>query len=149
MLDDFQRTDEEILRRIEDIDASDIFGFERADLIMRLPFAVAKPYLNEDTTEEFWEVYPRDRAALKGVMLGYMPFAWDKANNFRGLSAGRSISHYRAWTWLAGDSIVDMDDYQYYGKDVLAAICNFYGWDCSAWDDGVRVNSEEELEDSK
>ena len=32
-----------------------------------------------------------------------MTFAWDKANNERNLSAGRSINHFEVWLWLLGD----------------------------------------------
>ena len=32
----------------------------------------------------------------------------DEANDERGLSAGRSMDHYSAWTWLAGDDLGDL-----------------------------------------
>lgn len=70
--------------------------------------------------------------------IGYMPFAWDKANNGRGFSASRSMSHYQAWIWLAGDDIGDLSEYDSYGKDNLVKICKHYGWDHSQWDNGVR-----------
>ena len=137
------RTDEEIVARIEARKAEDFSGFETTDLLIRLPFEAALPYLNVKTKaagSEKWKQAPRDREAVLKEMLEYMPFAWEKANDCRGLSAGRTMNHYMAWVWLAGDDLGDLTDYQYYGKDNLVKICNHYGWDSSQWDDGERTN---------
>jgi hypothetical protein len=71
-----------------------------------------------------------------------MDFAWDKANNGRGISANRSIAHYQAWLWLLGVEWCDtlMDDYEFYGKPQLIRICEYLGLDPKQWDDGERVN---------
>lgn len=134
------KTDSQILARISEIADRDFFGFESGDLIAVLPFTVAKSYLRDGVTESEWTPEPRDRDSVVARMLEYMPFAWDKANNCRGLSAGRSMSHYMAWTWLAGDDLGDLLNYEFYGKDNLVKICNHYGWDSSLWDDGERTN---------
>lgn len=134
------RTDEEILVRIKSLESVDFFGFETTDLIVRLPFDKATPFLKPEATEANWEQAPRDRESLLKEMQEYMPFAWEKANDGRGLSAGRSMAHYSAWTWLAGDDLGELKDYQFYGKDNLVRICQHYGWDHSQWDDGVREN---------
>jgi hypothetical protein len=138
------RTDEEILARIEERGASDFFGFETSDLIVRLPYEKAKKFLKEGVTEADWknDVAPRDRESILKEMEEYMTFAWEKANGCRGISASRSISHYMSWIWLAGDDLGDLTDYQYYGKDELVKICEFYGWDHTQWDDGIRSNTE-------
>jgi hypothetical protein len=136
------RTDEEIVARIEALKDTDYFGFDTADLIVRLPFDLAAPYLNPDVKAEEWNgnVQPRDRESLIAGMLDYMPFAWEKANNARGLSASRTMSHYASWVWLAGDDLGDLTEYEYYGKDNLRRICDHYGWDADQWDDGERYN---------
>jgi len=134
------RTDEEILNRIEAVKADDWMGFQVSDLICRLPFEKAQPYLRPEVTAGDWGVLPRDRESMLATMLAYMPFAWDKANEGRGLSAGRSMDHYMAWTWLAGDDLGNLCEYEYYGKDNLVRICKHYGWDSDQWDDGVRTN---------
>ncbi|CUK21974.1 hypothetical protein [Achromobacter xylosoxidans] len=134
------RTDAEIVQRIEEIKDRDVLGFEQTDLILSLSFDAAKPFLKEGATSEQWEPAPRDREGVIKQMLDYMPFAWEKANNGRGISASRSMSHFSAWTWLAGDDLGDLGDYEYYGKDNLVRICNHYGWDSSQWDDGERHN---------
>lgn len=134
------RTDEEILARVEEVKDRDWMGFERNDLIIYLPFDKARPFLVEGTTEDEWETLDRSRESVLKTMLDYMPFAWDKANNKRGLSAGRSMSHYAAWIWMAGDDVGDLTEYEYYGKDNLRMICEHYGWDADQWDDGERAN---------
>lgn len=139
------RTQDEILARIEEIKRRDFLGFETDDLIGYLDFEHAKPFLKPETTPDQWQPDSTDPDEIKAQMLDYMPFAWEKANNFRGISASRSMSHYSAWMWMTGDleKVGDLHDYEYYGKDNLAAICELYGWDSGQWDDGVRANSEE------
>ena len=83
------RTDEEILNRVEAVKADDWMGVQVSDLIYRLPFEKAQPYLRPEVTAEDWDVRPRDRESMLATMLAYMPFAWEKANEGRGLSAGR------------------------------------------------------------
>jgi hypothetical protein len=134
------RTNEEILEKIESVKESDFFGVKVNDLLVRLPFDCAKKFLVDDAVESEWVVQPRDRESIVKEMQEYMPFAWDKANGCRGLSAARSMDHYSAWVWLCGDDLGDLSDYEYYGKDNLVKICNQYGFDSSQWDDGVRVN---------
>ena len=138
------RTQKEISDRIKELQLTDFLGFQQRDLIMRLEFETAKPYLAEGCLESEWRALPLDAESIKAEMLDYMPFAWEKAKNFRGLSASRSLSHYEAWIWLLGDedNFEDLQAYNYYGKDQLVAICDFYGWDSSQWDDGVRLNHE-------
>lgn len=137
------RTDDEILSRIEVVKENDWMGTQIGDLIVRLPFDKARPYLKPEVTEADWKPASRDRDALLAQMLDYMPFAWEKANNERGLSAGRSMDHYSAWVWLAGDDLGDLLEYEFYGKENLRRICQQYGWDADQWDDGRRVNSSD------
>lgn len=136
------RTDEEILERIKERRNNDLLGWELGDLLCVLPFDKAKEFLSEEYQNECkeWKIEPRDRESVLKRMEEYMPFAWEKANNGRGLSAMRSMCHYMAWTWLIGDDLGELTKYQYYGKDNLRKICEKYGWDADQWDDGVRVN---------
>lgn len=75
------RTDDEILARIEEVKADDWIGWQTSNLIVRLPFEKAKPYLKPEAKAEEWKISPRDHDALLAEMLDYMPFAWEKANN--------------------------------------------------------------------
>lgn len=137
----------EIIARIAERRAQDIFGFETFDYVQYLPFEDAKPLLVENAAPEKWTQLPLTREAVLKQMHDYMDFAWGKANGQRGLSAGRSISHYTAWTWLAGDRELSEwtdseENYFHYGKPILQHICEHYGWDWKQWDDGVRNNGE-------
>jgi len=140
------RTQDEIVERIKKREKDDLFGFETSCYINFLDYEHAKPYLKPDVTENDWH---KSDKSPKEEMIDYMEFAWDKAKGCRGISAGRSIMHYEAWLWLDGaeNLFEDIEDYQYYGKDILVDICKYLGLDPEKWDDHIRVNSESELPD--
>lgn len=124
------RTAAEIIARIKEVSDRDFFGFETGDLVVCLNYEDAKPFLKEGN--EDWTATPHDRESIIARMKEYMPFAWDKAQNQRGLSAGRSMCHFMAWTWLAGDDLGDLLTYDDYGIPHLKKICDHYGWDYKA-----------------
>lgn len=140
------RTQEEILQRIEDRKDDDFFGFETGDYVDFLTFENAKPFLKEGVTKSQWEKkYNRPLTDPVKEIKDYMEFAWDKANNCRGLSAGRSLNHMVAWLWLAGEDEFlkehnNLEDYEFYGKPQLIAICEKYNIDWKQYDNGVRTN---------
>ena len=138
------KTDQEILERIEYVKSIDPFGFAASDLIIRLPFDVAKPFLKDDADPTAWKQLPRDKQSVLSEMHEYMDFAWEKANNNRGISAWRSLAHYSAWLWLAGytEAADALTDYDQYGKPQLRAICEFFEWDWQSRDDGRWTNDE-------
>lgn len=138
------RTQEEIVQRIEDRRDKDLFGFEVAEYLVALDYEHAKPYLNPDVTEDEWQPSLRDDSAVRDWAIDYMDFAWEKANNCRGISAWRSLAHYVAWLWLLGDDELwpKIEKYEYYGKPQLREICGYFGLDPDKWDDGVRVNTD-------
>ncbi len=140
------RTPEEILARLKEIKKEDIFGFMSTNLIAYLPYENAKPYLERNVTEEEWAASPRDHAMILADMLDYMPFAWDKANNTRGISSMRSMEHMKSWLWMLGreNDAGRMEYYTYYGKTELRAICECFEWDWKQWDDGEWRNNEDE-----
>lgn len=139
------RTDEQIIAHITKLEDSDFLGFIRIDLLAYLPFEAAKQFLKEEATGDDWKVLPRDRESIVAQIKDYMSFAWGKANDCRGLSAGRSLNHMQAWLWMLGeeDAAKSLDDYELYGKPQLRAICEHFGWDWSQWDDGHWKNNED------
>lgn len=134
----------EIQARIRSYESADFFGTQRDDLIGVLPFAAAREWLKPDADPAHWNPESATPSAVKARALDYMPFAWDKANNRRGLSAGRSINHMTAWLWLLGDPLADELEgmYRDYGKPCLVAICEKYGWNWRQWDDDRWTNHE-------
>jgi hypothetical protein len=133
------KTQEEILQRIEEVKENDFFGHQRHDLVSYLEFENAKPFLKEGVTVEQWQV---ETKTPKEKMTDYMEFAWNKANDKRGLSAARSMDHYTSWLWLDGDEELykTLSDYEYYGKPQLIEICKYLGIEHTQYDDGVREN---------
>lgn len=140
-----------IQQRVEERRSQDPFGFEIEDYILRLPYEQAKPDLAEGINEKDWkEVFvPLSREELLGRMEKYIPFAFMKANDYKGLSANRSVMHYIAWTWLAGDTSFSQEildeyenNYQFYGKLILRKVCEYYGWDWKTQDNGILRNDE-------
>jgi len=129
------RTASEIVARIEEIKNRDMFGFSISGLIEQLPYANAKPYLKDGVTESEWN---SDREGVKSPIAQiaeYMPFAISKAEDHRGLSAGRSVDRMSSWVWLMGDekyNEIDWDNYQNYGAPILRQICEMVGIDWRA-----------------
>ena len=136
------KTQDEIVKRIETVKADDFLGFQVNCLIPYLDFTHAKPYLKPTVTEDQWKIESRTPAEN---IKEYMPFAWDKANNCRGISASRSIDHMTAWLWLDGkDELLPRmeSDYEFYGKPCLVIVCQEYGIDWRKLDDGFWRNDE-------
>lgn len=158
-----ERTDAEILAHIDELGSRDtkgvtfqgaFFGFIQSDLVSYLSYEAAKPFLKDGVTPDQWDPPPRDAESIKGAIAEYMPFAWEKANNCRGLSAGRSLNHMQAWLWMLREEAVAVaiDDYSLYGKPQLRAICERFGidwrsmdsgrWKASDYDDGAPAPAE-------
>lgn len=140
------KTDDEILARISEIKDDDFFGFQSGDLISVLPWGCAKEFFKKEfvdkveSGQEKYEPSKRDAESVKAAILAYMPFAWDKAENERGISSLRSIDHMRAWLFLLGDESSHLlafteteDNYSPYGKPILRKICEHFGWDTAQW----------------
>jgi hypothetical protein len=136
------RTQDQIVARLRTENARDYFGWASGDLLEWLDFERAKEFLKEGVTEEQWNESRKDQKPVRQQAIDYMPFAWEKANDERGLSAGRSMNHYCNWLWLMGEDELaqSMLTYQYYGKENLIRVCEFLGLDHKQWDDGERSN---------
>jgi hypothetical protein len=138
-----KKTYEQIVQKVRDLrdNREDILGFQTVDLVSMLPYSFAKEFLSGKVSEEEWkEPLPYEEDKIVEQMREYMSFAWDKANNKKGISASRSMSHYTAWIFLLNDedNFPNLLNYEYYGKENLAKICTFYGFNNA--DDGVREN---------
>lgn len=127
------RTQEEIKERFNQ--SNDIFSTQREDLIPYMDFENAKEYLEEDyvkeveSGEEVWE----KSIDPKNSILDYIGFAYEKAEGQRGLSAERSMLHFKTWIWLDDEKfyneVVDLiDNYTCYGIPALDKIAKHYGW---------------------
>lgn len=123
------RSDAEIMARMEEVGSEDFFGTQQSDLMDYLPFSLVKPFLKDDVTEEKWKEFEKSRKpeSIKAQIADYMTFALGKAHDHRGLSAIRSVDHFKAWTWmLEEDSKIDWSLSGQYGCGVLKQIIDLY-----------------------
>jgi hypothetical protein len=134
------RTREEIRARLAAVRDLDPFGFALSDFGIYLPEEVAKGIA--DKAEE-----PPEAEEMLKQAREYLPFAFDKAVNHRGLSAMRSVLHLMNWAWLGGrDDLVafadDDDDYPRYGVPVLIKFATELGVplpdEIASWPGGGR-----------
>lgn len=137
------RTQEEILKRIEESKKRNaFFNFEIEVLVEALDFEHAKPFLKNTATPETWNVereadgygpklrYPLTREEdLKKAAAAYLKFAWGKAEDHRGISAGRSVDKMTSFCWLLGHDTKSIEEagYANYGCPKLKACAELLG----------------------
>lgn len=120
------RTTAEIITRIEAVQrGGDFFGTQTNDLLAALDFEHAKSYLREGVTAEQWaEAMVATEGGIRDAAAGYLEFAVGKALNHRGISASRSVDHFRAWVFLLGTdeqlAQLESTEYEQYGVPQLA-----------------------------
>ena len=137
------RTQDEILQKLGGLKRVDFFMFEIFDLLVYLTYENARMYQGDNFDKRSWaelDVMPPEQRITE-----YLPFAWGKANDCRGLSANRSISHLRAWAWLMNDGSYDeltSIKYEYYGKPQLVYMSKKTGVDWQMLDSGLWGNDE-------
>jgi hypothetical protein len=124
------KTPEEILGRIkQQIEEDDLF-MTWSDLLKYLPYSMAKEFLKPEVKENDWKQETLTKENVIASMSSYMVFALGKAEDHRGISACRSIDHFKGWLWLLGDDeLIKFADHNYpmYGAPILKKICDKYG----------------------
>jgi hypothetical protein len=126
------RTQEEIVKKIKSIEGKDLFGFQTDDLLESLDFDHAKQFLKEEATADKWQNKIPSHEEITRTIIDYLPFAFSKAIDHRGISAARSIEHMKAWLWLLGNDELlafaeNEDNYQNYGAPILMEIADALG----------------------
>ena len=127
------KNQEEIIKRFNE--SEDLFGTQQNDLIKFMTFENAKEFLTEEFVlkvengEEKWEM----KTEPKKEILKYLDFAYDKAECQRGLSAARSMLHFKTWIWLDDEDfyneiIYHIENYTNYGIPTLDMISKRYGF---------------------
>lgn len=127
------RTQEEIKKRFKEAD--DMFGTQQNDLIDYMTFETAKEFLKDEYVKDIESGQKKWDQSVnpKKEILNYLDFAYGKAENERGLSAGRSMLHFKTWIWLDDDKLYNelenqIDNYYGYGIPVLDKISNHYNF---------------------
>ena len=101
------------------------------DLLVVVDFENAKEFLVDDATAEDWKTNKYTREYVLEEMKDYLSFAYEKADNQRGLSAVRSLLHFDCWLFLLGEDdakaasiregLFDGDDYGIESLDEIRA----------------------------
>lgn len=109
------RTVEEIRARLEVAREADFFGVALNDLAMYLP-----EHIPQNLTLE----PPPTMEQAKQLIAEYLPFAFEKAEDHRSLSAMRSVLHIINWAWLGEMPNLlafaeSEDNYTNYGVPIL------------------------------
>ena len=143
----------DIKKVMERANKIDPFGITMADPVEFMTFEQARPYLTEDAIEKYesgkekwtYEKYTPENVSNK--IKDYIEFAWDKANDGRGLSAYRSLLHFSNWFYMFGNEPCDelaesLLDYEYYGKPWLVIISELLDIDWRKYDDGWWTNCD-------
>lgn len=131
------RTTEELKEKILELQSGfDLFCI-RNDIIEFLPFEDAKPFIRKELSKiealAILKKYTKENVIKE--IIHYLPFAYDKAEGARGISANRSIEHFQAWLWLIKDDelLAFVSDgaanYPMYGFPMLQAIARKYAPD--------------------
>ena len=130
------RSQQEIVSQIKE-ESSNFFSFVPDVLCDYLTLNEAEgvfsaEYLSEVAEGKTEHVVITDINEAVQDFLDYMVFAWGKAKDQRGLSAGRSISKLGAWLWLFGREDLEtlLNDnglYNPYGAPALIAVCENLG----------------------
>ena len=132
------RSNDAIERHLKNEMERSLFAFGVQAAAEIVPYGSIKSLLKEGITEESYAEgmpkYTRDNVIE--VMREYMGrIGWDKAENHRGISAGRTIEKMEMWIWLLGEDDwntylkhrrEDPVDYAPYGAPILHLICWLY-----------------------
>jgi hypothetical protein len=148
------RTENQILQRLKEIaDADDMFGVERSRLLEALSWQAAQSFLQDghDHEEAEWEDHRlKTTGQVIDQIVSYLGFAWGKANESRGLSAQRSLAHFRGLLYLLGSDhdelrqwIGSPEHYQFYGKPQLVKVSEVVGFDWRTVDNDEWKNAED------
>jgi hypothetical protein len=129
------RTQEEIVAMVES-KKNEVLDFTNEVLVPYLDFEHAKPYLKpevvakEGAEAEWNSTLEENLKTAMNDFREYAGFAWDKARDHRGLSAGRSVDKLTAWAWFFGkDDVVNRASaasHRNYGCPKLKIICEAF-----------------------
>lgn len=72
---------------------------------------------------------PMTEAAVLARLRHDLDFAFEKALNRRGLSAGMMYEVVKMWLWVLEDDLQHMEDYAQYGLPLFKAVAVKYGFE--------------------
>lgn len=140
------RTQDEILARInylaDNAPSEDFLGFRQEVLIGALDLEHVNVLAAARGADEI-PAADYESAAQIEAALSYLEFAWGKAADHRGISAGRSVQKLAEWAWLFGldDVVHQMTEgpYQNYGAPALKVFAEAMGQELPTSEDLVNM----------
>lgn len=106
------------------------FSFYMESIAAFIPFDLMKSKLKSEVTKEQWEkdLKPFTEENIITEMKEYLSYAYEKAENQRGLSAARSMQKYQTWLYAIGDDELseECEGYHLYGLPQLNKIKEKY-----------------------
>lgn len=136
------RSQQDIMMRLTQVGTgvADFFDVRTAELIHYLEYDNAKPFLKPEVGPQDWTpgTDPMNDAT------NYLDFAIGKCVDHRGLSAARSIDHFKEWAWLSGDDLfmaaIELGHAQY-GAPILHGVARAIGAE-KIWDSRLTLELE-------
>ena len=123
-------------------------------LLRRSPYDKALEFFRDGQApdRDKWESERiKDRETAVAQISSYLEFAWMKANDSKGLSAQRSLAHFKGLLYLVGPECDEIrawigspEHYAFYGKPALVKVSEFVAFDWKAADDDKWTNQEGE-----
>ncbi len=107
-----------------------MFSFHIDSVIDFMPFEIIRDDLKDGVTKEEWDAKtkPLTRENLIDAIKEYLPFALEKAEGQRGLSAARSIQKFQTLLFALGNEKLaeEIENYYDYGLPQLKMIQKEY-----------------------
>lgn len=131
----FERGEDEIVRYYQKIRQSDLLGIWGTELLMRVSFEKARPFLKQGGgwERETWDKHmlKRDRESIVNEMEDMFQFAVEKSIFHHHQGAVGTVVHYMAWSWLIGDMeifayLMDARNYANFGAPMFMAVGQKY-----------------------
>ena len=128
------RTQEEIRSHYDATRDDDFLGFMAVVLVSHLDYGHCRDLLKDSVTEADWSAKPVDRESVLEEAREYMArIGWEKVEDHRGISTGRTCQKMSVWMWLLEEphlAVLALDDgaYSPYGAPILKEICDYFSW---------------------
>lgn len=122
------RTVAEIVAKLKIVSKEDMLGWGVPDYVIYLDYEHAKEYLKDDVSKSEWKKKIYSLEEVLKVMREYLPFAYEKANGRRGISANRSMDHFKNWYWLLGEDELSENVWNNYGAYGLPKLKEIDEW---------------------
>lgn len=145
-----ERTNEEILAKIESLEYMDPIGAQRMGLaafLSYVEFAAIFEKIHKKPCPVSSSAFPsihRNEPSINNHIKHTLAAAWEGANKKNINTVVPMTFNLMALSWMRGDKPHILPDFSWYGKDMLIKFSEFYNFDYTKFDDGQRKNSKDD-----